>query len=108
MSDGFEATTNGVVASIDQDLARVLIGDAESEWFFPMQTLPAGVKVGSDLLFTEHDGRYSVLGFARSAGHTAERSIEDRLRRPISQRRTLDMHLDPEHETGHGTADPPS
>lgn len=91
-----EVTVTGVVADIDNDLARVLIGDdqvQQEEWFFPMQTLPPGTKPGVDILFTERDGRFMAIGFARVAGHTAERSIEDRLARPISARRTNEVRV---------------
>ena len=86
-ADSVDATVSGEVVGVDQDLARVLIGDQQEEWFFPLAMLPAGARVGSDILFTEHDGRYNPLGFAR-VGHTSERSIEDRLSRPLSARRT--------------------
>ena len=92
-AQAFEATVNGVVVDIEAELARVLIGDDEEEWFFPMATMPDGVKQGSDLLFTrQRDGRFAVLGFARTAGHTAgPSSIEDRLARPLSRFRTSDV-----------------
>ena len=35
MDEAADDTVTGVVDSIDQDLARVLIGQAEDEWFFP-------------------------------------------------------------------------
>ena len=89
MSDGFEATTNGVVASIDQDLARVLIGANEEEWFFPMQTLPAGTEVGSKVVFVLVDGRYAAHSLAGS--RNTNRAIEDRLSRPLSLRKTADF-----------------
>ncbi len=86
-AEAHDATVEGEVVGVDQDLARVLIGDLQEEWFFPLAMLPAGTRVGSDILFTALDGRYSPLGFARG-GHTSERSIEDRLSRPLSARRT--------------------
>jgi hypothetical protein len=82
---------SGTVVDIDEGLARVLIGPDDEEWFFPLTTLPPGSGVGTAIMFTRHDGRYTVLGLARSATTSVERSIEDRLSRPISMRRTADI-----------------
>jgi hypothetical protein len=92
-AEAFEPTVSGVVVEIENELARVLVGDDEDEWFFPVATMPDGAKVGSDLLFTrQRDGRLAVLGFARTAGHTSgPTSIEDRLARPLSRFRTTEV-----------------
>jgi hypothetical protein len=92
-ADALDPTVSGVVDEIDNDLARVLIGDDQAEWFFPLSTLPPGAKVGSDILFSTDNGRYAVIGFARGAAFSNDRSIEDRLSRPLSRRRTLEMHV---------------
>jgi len=92
-AEAYEVTVIGVVAEIENELARVLVGDDEDEWFFPVTTMPEGAKVGSDLLFTrQRDGRLAVLGFSRRAGHSSEpTSIEDRLARPLSRFRTTEL-----------------
>src|SRR4051794_27983363 len=81
----------GVVAGIDDDLARVLIGPAEEEWFFPVATLPAGTVEGNALSFESTDGRYVATGFVGS--RQTENSIEERLSRGINRRRTTEMRL---------------
>lgn len=92
-AEAFEVTASGVIVDIENELARVLIGDEQEEWFFPTTTLPEGAKVGSDLLFTrQRDGRYAVLGFSRTAAYAAgPTSIEDRLARPLSKFRASDL-----------------
>jgi hypothetical protein len=85
------AAVNGTVVDVEHDLARVLIGPMDEEWFFPMQTLPDGTGVGTAITFTEVNGRYTAMGLARSATTSIDRSIQDRLSRPLSQRRTADL-----------------
>jgi hypothetical protein len=92
LTDQAEIMVTGVVADIEvvadePTVARVLIGDDEAEWYFPMSLLPEGVQVSDDLLFAAEDGRFSAVGFARVSGHSTERSIEERLSRPLSRRR---------------------
>jgi hypothetical protein len=80
---------SGVVDSIDDDLARVLIGPGEEEWFFPIATLPDGVVEGNVLELHEADGRYVADGFVGT--RQTENSIEERLSRGINRRRTAEM-----------------
>lgn len=80
----------GVVDSVEQDLARVLIGPAEEEWFFPLTTLPEGAGEGDVVGFVEVDGRYVADGFA--GPRQSENSIESRLSRGINKRRTTEMN----------------
>lgn len=90
--DSHEAVS-GTVVDIEHDLARVLIGDREDEWFFPMQTLPEGTHVGTAVLFTEENGRYTALGLARSGSTSVDRSIEDRLANRLLLRKTADFRM---------------
>ena len=85
--DDPSATATGYVESIDRGVARVLIGRDESEWFFPMPTLPEGVQAGDDLLFLNQAERYTSIGFARVNMRSVDRSIDDRLHRPLAERR---------------------
>ena len=89
-AEPFETTIPGVVDRIDDGLARVFIGEDNDEWFFPMPTLPDGAELGSEVLFSLHNGRYAAVSLAR-AGRESERSITDRLNRPMNLRRTGEM-----------------
>jgi hypothetical protein len=80
-------TATGYVDTIDAGVARVLIGRDEAEWFFPMTTLPEGVAEGDDILFLKQGNRYASLGFARVNMRSVDHSIEDRLHRPLAERR---------------------
>lgn len=82
-------TVPGTVEGIDGDLARVLIGPDEDEWFFPLATLPEGVVVGNVVAFTEDDGRFVADGYVGT--RQTENSIEERLSRSINRRRTAEM-----------------
>lgn len=82
---------SGTVVDVEQEIARVLIGPDDEEWYFPLQSLPAGSGIGTAITFTHENGRYAALGLARSATTSVERSIEDRLSRPLSMRRTADL-----------------
>jgi hypothetical protein len=82
-------TVPGVVDGIDGDLARVLIGPDEAEWFFPLATLPEGVVVGNVVAFVDDGGRYVADGFVGT--RQTENSIEERLSRSINRRRTAEM-----------------
>jgi hypothetical protein len=89
MDEPVDGTVTGVVDSIDDDLARVLIGTAEEEWFFPVATLPDGVVEGDVVGFVESEGRYVADGFVgpRQTGN----SIESRMARGINKRRTTEI-----------------
>jgi hypothetical protein len=89
MDDPADGPVTGVVDSIEQDLARVLIGPAEEEWFFPITTLPEGAVEGDVVGFVEAEGRYVADGFVgtRQTGN----SIESRMARGINKRRTTEM-----------------
>src|SRR5688572_9802897 len=89
MDEPADGTVTGVVDSIEQDLARVLIGTAEEEWFFPVSTLPEGAVEGDVLGFVESEGRYVADGFVgpRQTGN----SIESRMARGINKRRTTEI-----------------
>ncbi len=89
MDEPADATVTGVVDSIDQDLARVLIGTAEEEWFFPVTTLPEGAVEGDVVGFVESEGRFVADGFVgpRQTGN----SIESRMARGINKRRTTEI-----------------
>jgi len=89
MDEPADGTVTGVVDSIDQDLARVLIGEAEEEWFFPVSTLPDGVVEGDVVGFVESEGRFVADGFVgpRQTGN----SIESRMSRGINKRRTTEI-----------------
>ena len=80
-------TATGYVDSIDSGVARVLIGRDEAEWFFPMLALPDGVQAGDDILFLNQGERFTSLGFARVNMRSVDHSIEDRLHRPLAERR---------------------
>jgi len=69
----------------------VFIGVQREEWFFPLETLPAGAEVGREVWFTLQHGRYVALNLASPSVRDAERSITDRLNRPMSIRRTGEM-----------------
>lgn len=78
---------------IEHDMARILIGPGQEEWYFPIEILPEGSGVGTELLFSSDNGRYSVLGLSRTAEKGVGRSIEDRLSRPLSLRKTADLKM---------------
>ena len=79
----------GSVEAIDENgVARVLIGPAEEEWFFPLDLLPDGVATGAVVRFADRDGRLIVVGMADMPVPT--QSIEDRLSRPLSTKRTAE------------------
>jgi hypothetical protein len=75
----------------DNDVARVLLGDDQEEWFIPMDMLPPGAAAGDRVRFTSQDGRLVVIGMAESAPE--ERSIEDRLSRPLNSMRTSEFEV---------------
>ncbi len=80
----------GTVVGIDGDsVARVLIGEDQEEWFFPLNMLPDRVCEGDTLRFAEQAGRYAVIGKIRLA--QAAPSIEDRLSRPLNTMRTAEL-----------------
>ena len=89
MDEPADGTVTGVVDSIEQDLARVLIGKAEEEWFFPVSTLPEGVVEGDVVGFVESEGRFVADGFVgpRQTGN----STESRMARGINKRRTTEI-----------------
>jgi hypothetical protein len=87
-ADPKEAVT-GTIVDIEHDLARVLIGDDEEEWFFPMQTLPEGSEVGSVIMFAKDEGRYTAL----SASRARSSSIDNRLTNPLLLRKTADFRV---------------
>ena len=89
MDDTGSEPVSGVVDSIEGDLARVLIGPGEEEWFFPLSTLPDGAVVGNEIAFVDGDGRYVADGFVGT--RQTENSIEERLSRKINRRRTVEM-----------------
>jgi len=89
VDDAGNDTVSGVIDSIDADLARVLIGPGEDEWFFPLATLPEGVVEGNVVAFVEAEGRYVAEGFVGT--RQTENSIEQRLARGINRRRTTEM-----------------
>lgn len=91
MDDTGNDPVSGVIDSIDADLARVLIGPGEDEWFFPLAMLPGGVVEGNVVAFVESEGRYVAEGFAGT--RQTENSIEERLSRGINKRRTTEMRL---------------
>ncbi|MBI2704479.1 MAG: hypothetical protein HYX32_04210 [Actinobacteria bacterium] len=82
----------GRIEGVDaNDVARVLLGNEQEEWFIPTDMLPVGAGVGDRVRFTKQDGRLVVIGMA--AGVPEERSIEDRLSRPISAKRTSEFEM---------------
>lgn len=87
-SPGGESAVEGVIASIEDGLARVLIGEAQEEWFFPIEMLPSDCEPGICLMFVEQDGRYQPLGKTKVAPAVKVRTIEERLHRKITARRT--------------------
>lgn len=89
MDDPGNEPVSGVVERIDDDLARVLVGPTEDEWFFPIATLPDGTVEGNVIAFHEVDGRLVADGFVGS--RQTENSIEERLSRGINRRRTAEM-----------------
>jgi hypothetical protein len=89
VDDAGRDAVSGVVEGIEGDLARVLIGPAEQEWFFPVDTLPEGVVVGNVVAFVEQGGRYVADGYIGT--RQTEDSIEQRLARGINRRRTQEL-----------------
>ena len=87
-----EREVAGEVESVDDnDVARVLLGEDQEEWFIPTDMLPDGIAPGDRVRFTTQHGRLVVIGMADSAPE--ERSIEDRLSRPISSMKTSEFEL---------------
>jgi hypothetical protein len=82
-----EETATGVVDELDGQLAKIIIGSDASEWYFPLELLPARVEVGTCLWFAQRDGRWVPLGIAQERPTPTTRSIEDRLGRHITDRR---------------------
>jgi hypothetical protein len=82
-----EETATGVVDELDDQLAKVTIGDDATEWYFPLELLPAGITVGTCLWFARRGGRWVPLGIAQQRPTPTTRSIEDRLGRHITDRR---------------------
>lgn len=73
---------DGEIAEIVDGVARVLIGDAEEEWFFPLNLLPDGVDVGGVVAFVFADGRYEPVRVVSAADGLS--AIESRLSRPLN------------------------
>jgi hypothetical protein len=82
-----DETVTGVVEGLEDELARVTIGDDASEWFFPLNMLPEGIEVGTCLWFVRRDGQWVPLGIAQERPTPTDRPIEDRLGRHITDRR---------------------
>ncbi|MCX7621858.1 MAG: hypothetical protein N2037_13560 [Acidimicrobiales bacterium] len=85
---GGASPVEGVIASIDRGLARVLIGENQEEWYFPIEMLPDDSEPGTCLMFAAHEGRYQPLGKTEVAPAVKVRSIEERLQRKIAVRKT--------------------
>lgn len=81
-----------IITSIDEGVARVAVGDAEEEWFFPLATIPTGeveAHVGLNL-WLERDGtRYVVLGVTPDRANPGIRGFGERLDRLHTDRREL-------------------
>jgi hypothetical protein len=87
---GVAEAVSGVVDQIDNGVARVLIGEAAEEWFYPLSMLPRGVEVGTCVWFRQQDGRWQSMGLASEAPTATVRTIEDRLERQRN-RRSLEL-----------------
>lgn len=85
---GSVASVVGTITDIDDGVARILIGSSEEEWWFPTTMLPRSVRAGDSLDFAPEGGRYLVLGASMADDETRNRSIEDRLSRPLSAKKT--------------------
>jgi len=85
-----EREVEGIIDAVDgEGLARVLIGTAEVEWFFPLEMLPEGVGEGDAIRFGVDEGAYFVIGRGSRAANV--RSIEDRMSRRMHSRKTAEL-----------------
>lgn len=82
----------GTITDLEDGVARILIGARREEWWFPTSMLPAKVRPGDVLDFEPCEGRYLVLGPSVQADALTSRSIEDRLSRPLSSKKTDRVH----------------
>lgn len=78
----------GIIEEMEDGVARILIGPSREEWWFPTTMLPVHIKAGDHLDFEPEGGRYLVLGPTVTDDDAHQRSIEDRLSRPLSARKT--------------------
>lgn len=89
---GVDEAVSGLVDQVDNGVARVLIGEQQEEWFYPLSTLPAGTDVGTCIWFRRQDSHWVSMGLASEAPTATVRTMEDRLYRQ-QRRQTLEMPL---------------
>lgn len=85
---GAVATVAGTIMDMEDGVARILIGPRDEEWWFPTTMLPLHVRAGDALDFASEGGRYLVIGASMTDDDARNRSIEDRLSRPLSAKKT--------------------
>ena len=90
-AEPFHSTIVGHIERVDDGLAQVFIGVQREEWFFPLETLPEGADVGREIVLTLQQGRYVALKLVPAVVRDQDRSIIDRLNRPMNLRRTGEM-----------------
>lgn len=71
----------GIVESIDQDIAVVLVGEEREPWDFPMQIMPKGAGPDSVLILEPRDGSLDIVELDLATELLKRRTFEDRLRR---------------------------
>ncbi len=74
-------TLRGIVESIDNDIALVLVGDEREPWDFPMQIMPKGAGPDSVLILEPRDGSLDIIELDLPTELLKRRTFEDRLRR---------------------------
>ena len=80
--------TFGVVESIDDQVAVVLVGEEAAAWDFPAHLLPRGTGAGSVIELEPVDGRYRVLGLGPN-----QPLLEDIRDRELNRRRPIVVPL---------------
>ena len=88
MADENTAIVTGTITDLEDGVARILIGPRKDEWWFPTSMLPVKSRPGDVLDFEPCDGRFLVLGPSVQADAVSSRSIEERLSRPLSSKKT--------------------
>lgn len=83
----------GVVDSVDEDVATVLVGADEVEYVFPLSLLPEGAAAGMMLYLVLREGRLEVLGERTAGKAELGGAVQDRLERGLSRRRLRDLGI---------------
>jgi len=69
------------VTIIEGSTATIQLGEQHDEWDFPLDMLPAGVEIGSDLIVSLAGGRPVGVELDREAEGLKPRRVDDRLHR---------------------------